>query len=140
MTAESITCPRCGMTSHHPTDVAEGYCGNCHDWTSPRGGDPEPTPEQRRGLRFRLYVRGELVAEDWLTPGNAETTEATARRHGARADQANEAGDDWVLEVWDPDYPDEPLRIGPESFVEAEVVVEIGLVPPGFRRTYANPN
>lgn len=28
-----ITCPRCGMTSHHPTDVAEGYCGNCHDYT-----------------------------------------------------------------------------------------------------------
>jgi hypothetical protein len=30
----SITCPVCGMTSYNPTDVAEGYCGNCHDWTS----------------------------------------------------------------------------------------------------------
>lgn len=29
----SITCPRCGMTSHHPQDVAESYCGACHDWT-----------------------------------------------------------------------------------------------------------
>lgn len=29
----SITCPRCGMTSHHPTDIREGYCGQCHDWT-----------------------------------------------------------------------------------------------------------
>lgn len=31
--AESFTCPRCGMTSHNPADVREGYCGNCHDWT-----------------------------------------------------------------------------------------------------------
>jgi ribosomal protein S27AE len=28
-----FTCPRCGMTSHNPNDVAERYCGNCHDWT-----------------------------------------------------------------------------------------------------------
>ena len=33
---DSITCPRCGMTSHHPADVEQGYCGNCHDWTSPK--------------------------------------------------------------------------------------------------------
>lgn len=25
----SITCLRCGKTSHNPTDVAEYYCGNC---------------------------------------------------------------------------------------------------------------
>lgn len=29
----SITCPACGMTSYHPDDIREGYCGNCHDWT-----------------------------------------------------------------------------------------------------------
>lgn len=28
-----FTCPRCQRTSYHPTDVAEGYCGACHDWT-----------------------------------------------------------------------------------------------------------
>ena len=33
MSAPGFTCPRCGMTSHHPDDVREGYCGNCHDWT-----------------------------------------------------------------------------------------------------------
>lgn len=32
--AGSITCPTCGATSHHPRDVAEGYCGACHWWTS----------------------------------------------------------------------------------------------------------
>lgn len=26
----SITCPRCGMTSYHPGDVENLYCGNCH--------------------------------------------------------------------------------------------------------------
>jgi hypothetical protein len=41
MTA-TITCPDCGVTSYHPTDVAEGYCGRCHDWTS-KGGRPMAT-------------------------------------------------------------------------------------------------
>lgn len=31
---KSITCPVCGMTSYNPTDIAEGFCGNCNDWTS----------------------------------------------------------------------------------------------------------
>jgi hypothetical protein len=26
----SLTCPRCGKTSHNPNDVREAYCGNCH--------------------------------------------------------------------------------------------------------------
>lgn len=29
----SITCPKCGLTSHNPRDVTEGYCGKCADWT-----------------------------------------------------------------------------------------------------------
>lgn len=33
MTA-TFACPRCGMASAHPTDIAEGYCGACHDWTA----------------------------------------------------------------------------------------------------------
>lgn len=33
---DSFTCPRCRRTSYHPTDVAEGYCGACHDWTRAR--------------------------------------------------------------------------------------------------------
>lgn len=37
----SFTCPRCGMISYHPGDVAERYCASCHDWT----GVP---PEQAR--------------------------------------------------------------------------------------------
>lgn len=31
----SITCLTCGRQSFNPQDVKEGYCGHCHDWTSP---------------------------------------------------------------------------------------------------------
>lgn len=27
--SESITCPQCGLTSHNPNDVREGWCGHC---------------------------------------------------------------------------------------------------------------
>ena len=27
---KTITCMRCGLTSHNRTDVAERYCGRCH--------------------------------------------------------------------------------------------------------------
>ena len=27
--ADSITCPKCEMTSHHPMDVKMEFCGNC---------------------------------------------------------------------------------------------------------------
>lgn len=44
---DSITCPICAMTSHHPTDVEMGYCGNCHAYTSP----VDPVARARRFLR-----------------------------------------------------------------------------------------
>jgi hypothetical protein len=28
----SVTCPACGWTSYNPSDVAERYCGHCHEW------------------------------------------------------------------------------------------------------------
>lgn len=30
--APSITCPRCGATSHNPEDVRQHYCGACHQF------------------------------------------------------------------------------------------------------------
>ncbi len=30
----SIACPRCGAVSYNATDVTEGYCSRCHDWTT----------------------------------------------------------------------------------------------------------
>ena len=29
---DSITCPKCGLTSNHPMDIAQRYCGNCHQF------------------------------------------------------------------------------------------------------------
>jgi len=29
-------CPACRATSYNPTDIAEGYCGNCHAFTRAR--------------------------------------------------------------------------------------------------------
>jgi hypothetical protein len=47
----SITCPRCGLTSHHPKDAEEGYCARCHAWTSP----PSPTaPPDEAAVRSAL--------------------------------------------------------------------------------------
>lgn len=30
---EGFTCPQCGLVSHHPNDVVEGYCAHCRAWT-----------------------------------------------------------------------------------------------------------
>ena len=35
LAAGAIACPPCERTSWNPNDVREGYCGHCHDWTSP---------------------------------------------------------------------------------------------------------
>ena len=35
---QSITCPRCGATSFHPDDVAEGYCGQVRRYEPPTQG------------------------------------------------------------------------------------------------------
>lgn len=32
MSAPSITCPRCGAVSFNPHDIAERYCGRCHQF------------------------------------------------------------------------------------------------------------
>lgn len=54
-----ISCPRCGMTSYHPDDIREKYCGNCHEYmepgevsvatTDPRPETTEPNAELERG-------------------------------------------------------------------------------------------
>lgn len=52
------TCPRCHMTSYNPNDIAEGYCGNCHDWTSAPIGVRLP----RHSWATRVGVR---LPEGW---------------------------------------------------------------------------
>jgi hypothetical protein len=53
MTPASFTCPICGRTSWHPTDVAERWCGACH------GATGHPLPEES-DLRW-VVLRGGSV-------------------------------------------------------------------------------
>ena len=55
MSAPNFTCPRCHRTTYNPTDVEQGYCGGCHDWTRPK---PGTLP-----VRFLVYVDAELREE-----------------------------------------------------------------------------
>jgi hypothetical protein len=41
------TCPKCGMTSSNPHDVAAKYCGHCHEYERERGrGGPHTLREE----------------------------------------------------------------------------------------------
>jgi hypothetical protein len=87
-------------------------------------------PGAETGLRFRLYVEGEVVAEDWLHVGaDRAATAAAAYRHASLARAAGAEGKEWLLEVLDPDYPDEPLCMGSMTLVETEVVIVSGVDP-----------
>jgi hypothetical protein len=35
---KAIKCMACGMTSHHPRDVEQRYCGNCKKFHGKEGG------------------------------------------------------------------------------------------------------
>jgi len=82
--AESITCPECGMTSYHPKDIEEGYCGNCHDWTTPKSRNPEGRGEMSvRILPIVVITKdptdhpGKYVTRrQWACTGNAVEIEA----------------------------------------------------------------
>lgn len=61
MAESSFTCPVCGATSYNPNDVAEGYCGRCHDFTRKR------LPPFRDGT---LHVCADLCSTCVFRPGN----------------------------------------------------------------------
>lgn len=67
----SFTCPRCGMTSHHPDDVRHQYCGNCHDFLAGAGNfaGTEPPPTQT--------PRSEAMSE--TAPASSLPDDATER-------------------------------------------------------------
>lgn len=66
MSGESITCPVCGRTSYHPTDVDEGWCNACH------GATGHPPPPGMRWVRFTRKgspAFGRLLDEHVLEAG-----------------------------------------------------------------------
>lgn len=56
----SITCPRCGRTSHHPTDRALNYCGHCHTFN-----DPEDQETLKRLIETGDAVQQQITKEKW---------------------------------------------------------------------------
>jgi hypothetical protein len=54
-------------------------------------------------LRFRMWVGGALVAEDWLPGADPDTGFGLARAHRGIAADAEAAGRPWLIEVYDPD-------------------------------------
>lgn len=55
----SIKCPKCERTSFNPNDIEQGYCVNCHDWTTPARMQGDAGPEYyRRQQRIRDEENG----------------------------------------------------------------------------------
>lgn len=85
----TFTCPRCGMSSAHPTDLAEGYCGACHAWT---------------GDAFRPARDGDDTA-DYGLQAAATTLDADrfdeCRRKLLASVRVADSGSPWVYTLWD---------------------------------------
>ena len=62
----SITCPECDATSYNPNDVREGYCGNCHQYTSHRVNGQRPHECRCRSChRERKTTANTKPSRDW---------------------------------------------------------------------------
>jgi hypothetical protein len=72
-----------------------------------RPAGPAPAADDTR-LRFRVWVAGRLADEYWLDARTAdhEEIDATAARQAAIVDAAGNAGDPWLMEIYDPARPD----------------------------------
>lgn len=80
----SFTCPACGMTSHHPADAENGYCGNCHAFTGTAPGaggwyytvrvDPRGRPDPDVGPDGPLTREEALAQRDAPDPGSGWRT------------------------------------------------------------------
>lgn len=55
-------CPQCQAISYRQEDVAEGYCGQCHDWTGPHG-EPENVAVFRSTILMGLGE--DHISNDW---------------------------------------------------------------------------
>lgn len=83
MTRPPFTCPRCGAESWNPTDLQEGYCGRCHDWTGPPPRSPlVPLPLLSGGeLRELLAAVLERMVRINAAPGSAARAESWLTLH-----------------------------------------------------------
>jgi len=123
MSQPNFTCPRCHRTTYNPTDVEQGYCGACHDWTRPKSGTLP--------VRFLLYVDGALIEEavaemDPSGPDNALWTflQTLAEHQGRICSNAEANGSVYLIDVefWDGEH----VRWGTDA-AGMVIPIEVGL-------------
>jgi hypothetical protein len=66
---------------------------------------PEPVPHDQ--LRVRLYLGGQLADERWLSLADPDDTTWVGLAHVEAAAEADRTGVLWLVEVFDPDLPEE---------------------------------
>lgn len=79
--------------------------------------EPQPRPEGGM-LRFRFYDNGKIITEDWLTGVHPDAGPKLARLHRAFTEAAEIAGHVWMIEIYNPDEPDDDdayLRFGSDK-------------------------
>lgn len=80
-TLSSITCPRCGRESFNPNDVAERYCGACHEFHENMG----------RAATLRSAIEaGVTIDEPQLRKLLADFGAGRPRLHSSRRDTDDE--------------------------------------------------
>lgn len=105
MPTDSFTCPRCGRVSYNRDDIANGYCGACHDWTG----------SSAKRVRVRVHVAGELVddVEFTIGVGTRDLIGDLGARHGAAAQLAELVGKPYLVDIefWDGEH----VRFGTDA-------------------------
>lgn len=98
------------------------------------------------GLRFRVWVSGELVLEDWAVVSDeaaaAEAGDILGARHSHIAREAHAAGKRWLAELYDPGAaPGEAyLRFGTDTAGMVNPVATVdGFTCPRCHMTSHNP-
>jgi|HubBroStandDraft_3_1064219.scaffolds.fasta_scaffold00345_4 hypothetical protein len=81
---------------------------------------PPPGLDAHDALRLRFWIGGQLRDEVWIDasdPRSGELAEFCATYHANQADMANAAGVPWLVEVYNPELPDEHayVRFGTDT-------------------------
>ena len=81
-------------------------------------------------LRFRVWVGGEMVREDWLPGARLEAGADLGHVHAGLASDAEARGERWLVEVYDPDAPAEDgyLRFGSDTSGMGPATVAVVLI------------
>jgi hypothetical protein len=78
---------------------------------------PPPGLDAHDALRLRFWIGGQLRDEVWIDtadPGASDLAGYCATYHADQAEMADAAGVPWLVEVYNPELPDEQayIRIG----------------------------